>query len=146
MYSCGPPHMDVQEWDDQHEHTYSNYVRTQDVTLKTCRRRWMIGRNCERGSRISALAARHDDDDDNRNILSTYFLVDPFILPYWFYSIRRELIDIFSIIVYFQSTFCPTSGHHQGRIYCQSDAIFVCTLLLCRKKSVWAIPVCSVYF
>ena len=59
-----PPHMDVQEWDDQHEHTYSNYVRTQDVTLKTCRRRWMIGRNGERGSRISALAARHDDDDD----------------------------------------------------------------------------------
>ena len=25
--------MDVQEWDDQHEHTYSNYVRTQDVTF-----------------------------------------------------------------------------------------------------------------
>ena len=24
----------------------------------------MIGRNGERGSRISALAARHDDDDD----------------------------------------------------------------------------------
>ena len=62
MYSCGPPHMDVQERDDQHEHTYSNYVRTQDVTLKTCRRRWMIGRNGERGSRISALAARHDDE------------------------------------------------------------------------------------
>ena len=56
------PHMDVQEWDDQHEPTYSNYVRTQDVTLKTCRRRWMIGRNGERGSGISALAARHDDD------------------------------------------------------------------------------------
>ena len=59
--------MDVQEWDDQHEHTYSNYVRTQDVTLKTCRRRWMIGRNGERGSRISALAVRHDDDDDDAN-------------------------------------------------------------------------------
>ena len=42
----------------------SNYVRTQDVTLKTYRRRWMIGRNGERGSGISALAARHDDDDD----------------------------------------------------------------------------------
>ena len=65
MYSCGPPHMDVQEWDDLHELTYSNYVRTQDVTLKTCRRRWMIGRNGERGSGISALAARHDDDDDD---------------------------------------------------------------------------------
>ena len=63
--SCGPPHMDVQKQDDQHELTYSNYVRTQDVTLKTCRRRWMIGRRGERGSGISVLAARHDDDDDD---------------------------------------------------------------------------------
>ena len=63
MYSCGPPHMDVQEWDDQHELTYSSYVRTRDVALKTCRRRWMIGRNGERRSGISAQAARHDDDD-----------------------------------------------------------------------------------
>ena len=55
----------VQEWDDQHELTYSSYVRTRDVTLKTCRRRWMIGRNGERRSGISAQAARHDDDDDN---------------------------------------------------------------------------------
>ena len=70
MYSCGPPHMDVQEWDDQHELTYSNYVRTQDVTLKTCRRRWMIGRDGERGSGISALAARHDDDDEMQSVLS----------------------------------------------------------------------------
>ena len=43
-------------------------MRTQDVTLKTCRRRWMIGRNGERGSGISALAARHDDDDDDETI------------------------------------------------------------------------------
>ena len=64
MYSCGPPHMDVQKQDDQHELTYSNYVRTQDVTLKTCRRRWMIGRSGERGSGISVLAAQHDDDDE----------------------------------------------------------------------------------
>ena len=63
MYSCGPPHMNVQKQDDQHELTYSNYVRTQDVTLKTCRRRWMIGRSGEWGSGISALAARHDDYD-----------------------------------------------------------------------------------
>ena len=27
----------------------------------------------------------------NRHFLSTYFLVDPFILPYWFYCIRRVL-------------------------------------------------------
>ena len=45
----------------QHELTYSNYVRTWDVTLKTCRRRWMIGRNGERRSGISAQAARHDE-------------------------------------------------------------------------------------
>ena len=37
-------------------------MRTQDVTLKTCQRRWMIGRSGERGSGITVLAARHDDD------------------------------------------------------------------------------------
>ena len=47
--------------DGQPELTYSSYVRTQDVTLKTCQRRWMIGRSGERGSGISVLAARHDD-------------------------------------------------------------------------------------
>ena len=82
----------------------------------------------------------------NRHFLSTYFLVDPFILPYCFYSIRCELIDIFSIIVYFPSTFCPTLGHHQGRVYYKSDVTFACTLLLCKKKEIWAVAVCSVYF
>ena len=43
---------------------YSSYVMIRDVTLKTRRRRWMIGRRGERGSGISVLAARHDDDDD----------------------------------------------------------------------------------
>ena len=69
MYSCGPPLMDVQVWDDQHELTYSSYVRTRVVILKTCRRRWVIGRNGERRSGISAQAARHDDDDDDENYL-----------------------------------------------------------------------------
>ena len=48
--------------DDQLEHTYSSYVRIRDVALKTCKKRWMIGRSSERGSGISVLAARHDDD------------------------------------------------------------------------------------
>ena len=65
MYSYGPPHMAKQKQDDQLEHTYSSYVRIQDVTLKTCQKRWMIGRSGERGSGISVLAARHDDDDDD---------------------------------------------------------------------------------
>ena len=52
-----------QKQDDQLEHSYSSYVMIRDVTLKTCWRRWMIGRHGERGSGISVLAARHDDDD-----------------------------------------------------------------------------------
>ena len=43
------------------EHTYSSYVRIQDVALKTCLRRWTIGKSGERESGISVLAARHDD-------------------------------------------------------------------------------------
>ena len=57
------PHMAEQKQDDQLELTYSSYVRIQDETLKTCQRRWMIGRSGERGSGISVLAARHDDGD-----------------------------------------------------------------------------------
>ena len=63
MYFYGPPHMAEQKQDDQLEHTYSSYVRTQDVALKTCQRRWTIGRSRKRGSGISVLAARYDDDD-----------------------------------------------------------------------------------
>ena len=64
MYSYGPPHMAVQKQDDQHEHTFSSYVRIRDVVLKTCLGRWTIRRSGERGSGISVLPARHDDDDD----------------------------------------------------------------------------------
>ena len=63
MYSYGPPHMAGQKQVEQLEHTYSSYVRIWDVALKTCQRRWTIGRSGERGSGISVLAARHDDDD-----------------------------------------------------------------------------------
>ena len=70
MCSCGPPHMANQKQDDQLEHSYCSYVMIRDVTPKTCRKRWMIGRRGERGSRISVLAARHDDDDDDDLSLS----------------------------------------------------------------------------
>ena len=52
-----------QKQDDQLERTYSSYVRIRDAALKTCQRRLTIGRSGERGSGISVLAARHDDDD-----------------------------------------------------------------------------------
>ena len=57
--------MAVQKQDDQHEHTFSSYVRIRDVALKTYLGRWTIGRSGERGSGISVLPARYDDDDDD---------------------------------------------------------------------------------
>ena len=64
MYSYGLPHMAVQKQDNQHKHTFSSYVRIRDVVLKAYLGRWTIGRSGERGSGISVLPARYDDDDD----------------------------------------------------------------------------------
>ena len=64
MYSYGPPHMAGQKLDDQLEHTFSSCVMIRDVVLKTYLGRWTIGRIGEKGSGISVLAARLDDDDD----------------------------------------------------------------------------------
>ena len=61
------PHMARQKQDDQHEHTFSSYVRIRDVALKTCQRRWTIGRSGKRGSGISVQAAQCDDDDDEHS-------------------------------------------------------------------------------
>ena len=72
--------------------------------------------------------------EHNRHFLSTYFFVNPFELPYWSCDIRRELVDKSFIIRYFPSTFRPTLGHQQGRMYYKSDVTFVCTLLLCRNE------------
>ena len=74
------PHMANQKQDDQLEHTYSSCVMIQDVTLKTCQRRWMIGRRGETGSGISVLAARHDDDDILWMIYLTTFIKWLYIL------------------------------------------------------------------
>ena len=63
MYSYGSPHTAAQKQDDQHERTFSSCVRIQDVVLKTCLGRWTIGRSGERGSGISVLPARYDDDE-----------------------------------------------------------------------------------
>ena len=65
MYTYGPPHMAVQKQDDQHEQTFSSYVRIRDVVRKTCLGPSTIGTSGERGSGISVLPARHDDDDND---------------------------------------------------------------------------------
>ena len=85
MYSCGLPHMAVQKQDDQHEHTFSNYVRIRDVVQKTCLRRWMIGKSGERGSGISVLPVRHDDDDDDDDIY-IYIYIYIYICCSWLWS------------------------------------------------------------
>ena len=72
MYSYGSPHMAAQKQDDQHERTFSSYVRIQVVVLKTYLGRWTIGRSGERGSGISVLPARYDDDDELPTNFSKY--------------------------------------------------------------------------
>ena len=59
--------------DDQHEHTFSSYVMIRDVVLKTFLGRWTIGRSGKRGSGISVLPVRYDDDDDDDGITYTRY-------------------------------------------------------------------------
>ena len=73
------------------------------------------------------------------------FFVNPFELAYFSYDIWRELVDKSSILSYFPSTFCPTLGHHQGRMYYKSDVTFVCTLLLCKNEHVCILKCCYIY-
>ena len=63
IYSYGPPYKAGEKQDGQNEHTFSSYVRIRDIALKTCQRRWTIGKSGERGSAISVLVARQDNDD-----------------------------------------------------------------------------------
>ena len=143
MYSYGSPHTAAQKQDDQHERTFSSYVRIQVVVLKTYLGRWTIGRSGERGSGISVLPARYDDDDDD---LSIYFCIYPFQLPNWFYSIRRELVDETPITTCYPSTFYPILGNHQGCVYCKIDVTFVCSLLHCKCLLFILVCYCSVLF
>ena len=57
MYYYGPPLMTGQKQDDQLEPTFSSYVKMGNVAMNDREKG-------ERGSGISVLAARHDDDDD----------------------------------------------------------------------------------
>ena len=57
MYPYGPPHMAGLKQDNQLKHTFSSYVRISG----------------ERGSGISVLVARQDDDDNNSIKYSSLF-------------------------------------------------------------------------
>ena len=62
MYSYGPPHIAEKKQVKQLKHTYSSSVRIRNVALKTCQRRWTIGRSGKRGSGIFLLVARSRDE------------------------------------------------------------------------------------
>ena len=70
-----PPHMAEQKQEVQLEHTYSSSVKIRDVALKTCQKRWTIGRSGEWRSGISVLAARHDDDDDDDDRFKLHYVL-----------------------------------------------------------------------
>ena len=108
MYSYGPLHMAEQKQDDQHEHTFSNYVRIRDVVRKTCLGRWTIGRSGERGSGISVLPARHDDgNDDERDEQSEIFC---------FISYRLGLPGIFFMLLSVPFSIIPSAPTITGTV------------------------------
>ena len=88
--------------DDQHEHTFSSYVRIRDVVLKTCLGRWTIGRSGERGSGISVLPARHDDDEYlvgllyNQGMIFFILIIFSLIIFYHSFWLGFELFESLS--------------------------------------------------
>ena len=97
MYSYGSPHTAAQKQDDQHERTFSSYVRIQVVVLKTYLGRWTIGRSGERGSGISVLPARYDDDDDEGQTASIYKSI--FMWVYIYIYTHTTKVPIISISI-----------------------------------------------
>ena len=110
-YSYEPLHMAEQKQGKQLKPTYSSSVRIRNVGMRTCRKRWMIGRGGERGSGISVLIAWQDDDemmnDFKKNwILSVrarrfIHLIDLSVLL-WFYIKIPSLMSITPIQAFLQ--------------------------------------------
>ena len=116
--------MAAQKQDDQHEHTFSSYVKIQDVVLKTYLGRWTIGRSGERGSGISVLPARYDDDDDddiwkkkltNWRLAATYSN-DVFCVyhRFWGQSIMINIWEYHSIIAQYSIVSFRSYGRNDG--------------------------------
>ena len=98
MYSYGSPHTAAQKQDDQHERTFSSYVRIQVVVLKTYLGRWTIGRSGERGSGISVLPARYDDDDINTYIYIYIYVGNIYVYINCSTAVNGDLKAPFSIV------------------------------------------------
>ena len=84
--------MDPHTWPCKSRTTSTNIhsAAIRNIVLKTHLGRWTIGRSGERGSGISVLPARHDDDDDDFNKVS--WLILRLINPYWVIYCRRDYV------------------------------------------------------
>ena len=127
MYSYGPPHMAEQKQDNQLKHTFSSYVRIRDVALKTYHRWWTIGRSGERGSGISVLTARHDDDDYAVNAVSGCYNKYFFAL---FHVIFGSLYWVDAIFTAGESSSSFSSWQSQSSLGCKASCIVISFLLL----------------
>ena len=114
--------MAVQKQDDQHEHTFSNYVRIRDAVRKTCLRWWTIGKSGERGSGISVLPAQLDDDDDDeftmipRSPSLKKGRIQPFVhlsFGFLFHTQREDLANPSSLKSTQRNFYC-----HKDTLYC----------------------------
>ena len=108
MYSYGPPHMAVQKQDDQHEHTFSSYVRIRDVVLKTYLPRAMNDREewRERVREICATSAM---------MMMMMMMTSVFTLTFFPVQISGDAnLVFFSVLIFFISStfllFCVNIG------------------------------------
>ena len=85
--------MAEQKQGDQLEPTYSSSVKTRDIALRTYQKRSTIGRSGVRGSGISVLAVRQNDDVLSKEVLVfiIHFLVH-------FFPKSFHLIFVFDFI------------------------------------------------
>ena len=79
--------MSEQEQDDQLEHTYSSSVRIRDVALKTCQRRWTIGKSVVLSSADSSSYLQNHND----TIIKTQedFFINIFVPLTLFVRVRK---------------------------------------------------------
>ena len=92
--------MDKQRQDDQLEPIYNSSVPIQDIALKTSREQWKIETGGQKGSGRSALAARHDDDDDRYQRMrptATSYILQIFIQQ------RNRLFDLSAVSQFFRT-------------------------------------------
>ena len=98
-WRSGPLHMFEQRQDDQLEPTYNSSVPIQDVALKTYRKQWTIEKGSGRGSGISVLVERHDDDNFHRD--GYFTILSPLLCAErYFYTPLDRLIGLEVILQY----------------------------------------------